>query len=319
MIIRTFGVGAACETWWYALFGMKSIVERLNEKTPVILDGAIGTELFRRGVETRLPCWSAHALLHRPELVQRVHEDYVRVGAEILTTNTFRTSFRSLNKSGFGHLSKQMTNLAVRLAMQAREECASTDAVWIAGSVAPLEDCYEPQLMPDSTTTAKEHAEMIDRLCNAGVDLLLIETMNSIEEAAAAAECAAKTGTPFFVSWVCGSDGKILNGESLASGVRILQQYHPSAFLVNCTPTIYLGKALTVLIESADGIPAGAYGNIGKSEPVFGWEFTNEIDPDDYSNFAREWFESGAKIIGGCCGTTPDHIRALRTRIQLDQ
>ncbi len=294
---------------------MKSIVDRLNEKRPVILDGAMGTELFRLGVETRLPCWSAHALLHQPQLVQRVHEDYIRVGAEILTTNTFRTSFRSLNKAGLGHLSKQMTELAVRLARRAREEAALTDAIWIAGSIAPLEDCYEPQLMPDSATAAKEHTEMIDWLCNAGVDLLLIETMNSIEESAAAAECAAATGTPFFVSWVCRNDGNILNGESLALGVRALQQYHPSAFLVNCTPTIHLSKALSVLIESAEGIPVGAYGNIGKPEPVFGWEFTNEIDPGGYANFAGNWVVSGARIVGGCCGTTPDHIRALRTRL----
>ena len=290
---------------------MKSIVDRLNEKTPVLLDGAMGTELFRRGVETRLPSWSAHALLHQPELVQRVHEDYIRAGAEILTTNTFRTSFRSLNQAGLGHQSKAMTDLAVQLAKQAREESALTGSVWIAGSVAPLEDCYEPQRMPDSSTTLREHAEMIDRLCNAGVDLLLIETMNSIEEAALAAECAAATGIPFFVSWVCGSDGNILNGESIALGVRTLQQYHPSAFLVNCTPTIHLSTALSILIESVDGIPAGAYGNIGKPEPVFGWEFTNEIDPDSYFHFARSWIASGARIVGGCCGTTPDHIHAL--------
>ena len=274
----------------------------------------MGTELFRRGVETRLPCWSAHALLHQPELVRRVHEDYLRAGAEILTTNTFRTSYRSLNKAGFGHLSKQMTDLAVRLAKQARE-AATTDAVWIAGSVAPLEDCYEPQLRPDRTVAVKEHSEMIDRLCNAGVDLLLIETMNSIEEAAAAAECAASTGVPFFVSWVCGSDGNILNGESLALGVRILQGCHPSAFLVNCTPPGCLSQSLSVLIESADGIPAGAYANIGKAEPVFGWEFTNEIDPGGYSIFANNWIVSGARIVGGCCGTTPDHIRALCAKL----
>lgn len=294
---------------------MKSIAERFNEKPPVILDGAMGTELFRRGVETKLPCWSAYALLEKPDLVRQVHEDYIRAGAEILTTNTFRTSFRSLNKAGYGSQAKEMTELAVRLAKKAREEAASSHPVWIAGSIAPLEDCYEPELMPDMKTAAKEHAEMIDWLCSAGVDFLLIETMNSIEEAAAAAEGAAATGIPFFVSWVSGNDGNILNGQSLKQGVETLQRYHPAAFLVNCIPTVHLSKALTLLLESANPIPVGAYANIGKPEPVFGWEFTNETDPDMYAKYASGWIRSGAKIVGGCCGTTPNHIRAVKNRL----
>lgn len=272
----------------------------------------MGTELFRRGIETKLPFWSAHALLHQPEVVQTVHEDYIRAGAEVLTTNTFRTSFRSLNKAGQGHQAKKMTELAVRLAKQARENTAPSNPVWIAGSVAPLEDCYEPHLMPDMTTAANEHAQMIDWLFSSGVDLLLIETMNSIEEATVAAEIAAKTGIPFFVSWVCGSDGNILNGQTLRSGIEALQPYQPTAFLVNCTRTVDLHKALTNLLEFADKTPVGAYGNIGKPEPVFGWEFTNEIDAEGYSHYAAGWIRSGARIVGGCCGTTPNHIRKLR-------
>src|SRR5262245_16744949 len=103
----------------------------------------MGTELFRRGVKTKLPCWSAHALLHQPDLVREIHEDYIRAGAEIITTNTFRTSYRSLNKEGYGQRSEEMTKLAVHLAKEARSNSAHS-SVWIAGSVAPLEDCYEP-------------------------------------------------------------------------------------------------------------------------------------------------------------------------------
>ena len=294
---------------------MKSIVDRLNEKAPIILDGAMGTELFRRGVETRLPSWSAHALLHQPDLVREIHEDYINAGAEIITTNTFRTSFRSLNKVGQGHLSKNMTELAVSLAKEARKNAAQTD-VWIAGSVAPLEDCYEPELMPDMTTAAKEHSQMIELLAGSGVDLLLIETMNSIEEAAAAAQSAATTGLPFFVSWVCGTDGNILNGHSLQRGMDVLMAYHPSAFLVNCTPTIHLKAALSQLLKAPGTLPVGAYGNIGKPEPVFGWEFTNELDAAAYSEYAADWIRAGAKIVGGCCGTSPDYIRSIKKQVR---
>jgi enediyne biosynthesis protein CalE2 len=293
---------------------MQSIAERLTEKTPLILDGAMGTELFRRGVETRLPCWSAYALLQQPDLVRTVHGDYVRAGAEILTTNTFRTSARSLQKAGLGHLAKSMTQLAVRLAKEAREN-SPDEQIWVAGSVAPLEDCYEPKLVPDLTTASKEHAQMIEWLLEPGVDFLLIETMNTIEEAVVAAKIAAATGIPFFVSWVCNSDGNILSGQSLRDAVEALEPYRPSAFLVNCTPAVHLTRALSNLLKSEKSIPVGAYANIGKPEPVFGWEFTNEIDIDAYSDFACDWIGSGAKIVGGCCGTTPDHIHAIKAKL----
>jgi homocysteine S-methyltransferase len=293
---------------------MRSISDRLTEKTPVVLDGGMGTELFRRGVETRLPCWSAQALLHQPDLVGKIHEDYIKAGAEIITTNTFRTSFRSLNKEGHGQAAKNMTEFAVQLAKQARENSAQTQ-VWIAGSVAPLEDCYEPELMPDAPMAVKEHAQMVEWLATSGVDLLLIETMNSIAEAAAAAQSAAETGLPFFVSWTCGNSGRILNGESLEDGINALIPYSPSAFLVNCTPTAYVKVALRRLLKAAGSIPVGAYGNIGNPEPVFGWQFVEDLNPAAYAEYAMDWIQSGAKIVGGCCGTSPDYILEIKKRL----
>jgi homocysteine S-methyltransferase len=294
---------------------LKTILERLEEKTPIILDGAMGTELFRRGVKTKLPTWSAHALLHQPDLVREIHEDYIRAGAEIITTNTFRTSFRSLSKEGYGPVAKEMTNLAVRLSKQARENIAQSP-VWIAGSVAPLEDCYEPELVPDMDTAAKEHAQMIEWLCTSGVDLILIETMNSIDEAVAAAQSASRSGLPFFVSWTCTNNGTILSGQSLKEAIHALLPYHPSAFLVNCTATIHLNESLSQLLKSAGSIPVGAYGNIGKSEPVFGWELSNELDAEAYSRYALDWVRAGARIVGGCCGTSPDYIQSIKKLMQ---
>jgi S-methylmethionine-dependent homocysteine/selenocysteine methylase len=294
---------------------LKSVQARLSEEAPIILDGAMGTELFRRGVKTKLPSWSAHALVHQPELVREIHEDYIRAGAEIITTNTFRTSYRSLNKECYGSRAKELTELAVTLAKEARSNSVQSP-VWIAGSVAPLEDCYEPELVPDMRTAAKEHAQMIDWLTNSGVDLILIETMNSIEEALVAAESAAQTGLPFFVSWTCTNNGTILGGQSLEEGVRALLPYHPSAFLVNCTPAVHLEASLSRLLKSVGTIPVGAYANIGKPEPVFGWEFTDELDAEGYSRLALNWISAGAKIVGGCCGTSPDYIRSIIQRLK---
>ena len=97
---------------------MKSISQRLSEQAVVLLDGAMGTELFRRGVSTRLPIWSAQALIENPQMVRQIHEDYIHAGAEIITTNTFRTTTRALNKKGLGSRAKELTELAVSLAKQ---------------------------------------------------------------------------------------------------------------------------------------------------------------------------------------------------------
>jgi enediyne biosynthesis protein CalE2 len=294
---------------------MKSIAERLNEKAIVILDGAMGTELFRRGIQTRLPIWSAQALIENPELVRDIHSDYIYAGAEIITTNTFRTTTRALGKKGLSNRAKELTLLAVNLAKQARDQSADK-AVWIAGSVAPLEDCYEPELMPDSETAFREHDELIGWLVGAGVDLVLIETMNTIQEAIAAARSAQEHQLPMFVSWTCGSHGKILSCEHIDEAIKQLEPYDPAAFLVNCTPLKDVPSALRKM-RSTTKTPIGAYANVGKAEPIFGWEFTRELDPSSYADEAQIWIHEGAKIVGGCCGTTPEHIAELKRRFTL--
>ncbi|MCI0443340.1 homocysteine S-methyltransferase family protein, partial [bacterium] len=208
---------------------MKSIIERLGEKPVLLLDGAMGTELFRRGINTRLPIWSAQALIENPELVRDIHIDYIHAGSEIITTNTFRTTTRALGKKGLSKRAKELTFLAVNLAKQARDQSANA-TVWIAGSVAPLEDCYEPDLMPDSETAFREHNEFIAWLVEAGVDLILIETMNTIQETIAAARAAKVHQLPTFVSWTCASGGKILSGEHIDEAIKQLEPYDPAAF-----------------------------------------------------------------------------------------
>ena len=301
---------------WTEDYELKSIIERLGEKPVLILDGAMGTELFRRGIHTRLPIWSAQALIENPELIRKIHSDYIHAGAEVITTNTFRTTTRALGKKGLSNRAKELTLLAVSLAKQARDQSADK-TVWIAGSVAPLEDCYEPDLMPDSETAFREHGELIGWLVEGEVDLILIETMNTIQETIAAARAAALGHQlPIFVSWTCGSDGKILNGENIEDAIRLLTPYNPAVFLVNCTPSKDVPSALRKM-RNATNKPIGAYANVGKAEPIFGWEFTHELDASHYADEAEIWIQDGAKIVGGCCGTTPEHIAELKRRFTM--
>ena len=277
-----------------------------------LLDGATGTELNRRGVDTGLPLWSANALTTDTGLnvLRQIHLDYLNAGADVLTTNTFRTHRRAL--AGNAHAARELTRRAVATAQEAVAQFGQHAQV--AGSVAPLEDCYRPDLVPTDDECRAEHSERIDHLVEAGVDLLLIETMNSIREAVIAAKLATITGRPTWVSFACDSEGRILSGESVAVAAGMLLPLGVMALGVNCGPAHTLAKPLAELRATCGpDFPLIAYGNIGYADEAQGWINTASESPDIYYEHASHW---PAEIIGGCCGTTPDHISRLAKAIR---
>jgi homocysteine S-methyltransferase len=269
----------------------------------------MGTELQRRGVQTRLPLWSSWALLEAPETVGAIHREYAEAGADIITTNTFRTHRRSLAEEGIGERAKELTRLAVELAERAREHARAD--VCLAGSMAPLEDCYHPERVPARDRLETEHAEMAENLAEAGVDLLLVETMGTLEEIGAAARAARGTGLPFMVSAIPREGGRLLGRQSLAEMVRILIREKPLALMVNCANHRVITAAIEVLLKTEVPVPVGGYANMGSPEDQMGWSFRDEVSPRDYASKARDWERLGARVVGGCCGTTPAHIKEL--------
>lgn len=279
----------------------ESLARRLARRGPLILDGATGTELERRGVHCGLPLWSTHALLEAPSDVAEVHQAYREAGCDILTANTFRTQRRTLESGGLGARASQLTTLAVELARNA-------GADFVAGSAPPLEDCYRPDLVPDESDLEREHREHAENLALAGVDLILIETMNCIREAVVAARAAADTGLPYFVSFVSWTPGTLLSGERLVDGLNALRPLAPLALLVNCLPPSAVPPAMSVLEGS--GLPFGVYANLGHPLPDGSFEATDSTSPSAFAAHAASWATAGACIIGGCCGTTPEHMAA---------
>ena len=284
------------------------IRQRLQSGPPLLLDGAIGTELNRRGVDTRLPLWSTWALLEAPDALAAIHRDYVAAGAEILTANTFRTHRRSLEKAELGGRAADLTAQAVRIA---REAAGEHPGVWVAGSVAPLEDCYEPGLVPDDRALKNEHSEMVAHLQQAGVDLLLVETMNCIREAVVATEAALLTGLPTIVGVVCGKEPFLLSGEPVGEAARVLSALGPDSIVVNCTPTPDIHISLQEVMDSTE-LPTGAYGNVGYADEEQGWVNTDSVEPGAYARHAARWLRMGARLVGSCCGTGPAHTAELR-------
>lgn len=293
-----------------------TFLDFLSRSDQVVLDGATGTELNRRGVDTGLPLWSANALMNERDagILQSIHEDYLRAGADIISTNTFRTHRRALAPSGNADRALELTRRAVDIARAAIVSVSADRPRFVAGSISTLEDCYRPDLVPPDRELRAEHSERIHHLVECGVDLILIETINTLREAIVIAQLALATGTSSIVSFVCDRGGKILSGETLTEAARQLLPLGISAIGVNCGPAPYLDRPLAEL-QAACGehFPLIAYGNIGYADETVGWINTDSESPAVYCDHAARW---PAKIIGGCCGTTPDHIRQLANAIR---
>jgi S-methylmethionine-dependent homocysteine/selenocysteine methylase len=272
------------------------------ERAVVILDGPMGTELSRRGVALPLPAWSAAAVETAPETIAAVHRDYARSGATVHTANTFRTHRRAV-----GAAWEELTHRAVQIAR------ASVPAGQrVAGSMAPLEDCYRPDLSP-GVAARDEHAAMARALATAGVDLLLCETFPSAIEARVAVQAAVDTGLPTWIALTPGPDGSLMTPAAMRAAARSCVDAGAQVVLVNC---LAARQTLLYVLELAGlGAPFGAYANAGSEAEGIGWSAAD--DPRAaalYVDLAASWVDSGATVVGGCCGTGPAHIRQLAAR-----
>ncbi len=306
-------------------------IRQLLNDGGVLLDGALGSELVRRGVR-----WRWHGLRTDADAVEALHGEYIEAGADVIRTNTFQLNrrlylnvFRSaehmahIGAPGLDTRARELTLQAVDLAQRARH--AAGRDVAVAGVMAPLEHCFRPDLAPGGSEARPEHWEISSWLKEGGVDLILLESMNTIEEARAAAEAALSTALPVWASFVVGPEGQVLGGDSLGDAARAMEALGVEVVLVNCAPPEDLGAALGKL-SGATELATGAYAHIGKFDPP-SWKFefhpqftqTETWPPDRYATVAGRWREAGAQVIGGCCGTSPAHIAALRETLGGDR
>jgi S-methylmethionine-dependent homocysteine/selenocysteine methylase len=281
----------------------------LRERT-LLLDAALGTELSRRGAPSAAPLWSARAVLERPEVVLGVHRENVAAGADVVTAGTFRTQPGLL-----GPAAREATRRAVALALEA---AAERPDVLVAGSVAPVADCWRPDLAPPRPEAERLHALHAEALARAGVDLLLLETFGTAGEWREAARAAARTGLPVIACATTGADGALLSGEPLGDAARALLDLPspPEVLGVNCVPARRLGASLALLAAAAPGLPLAAYGNTGLPLDEAAGSFAEPIDPAAYAGEALRWVALGARLVGGCCGTSAAHVAALAARLR---
>lgn len=293
------------------------IADKLARGETVILDGAIGTEILRRDVT-----WADHQLQKRPDVVRAIHADYLAAGAEVLSTNTFQLTRRAFiqhfkdeahrRRIGAPDLDTRWADLltaGVHLAAEARTQAGLTDSVAIAGAMTTLEWCFRPDLAPPAGEAEAEYREVAQVFKDAGADLLLIETVNSVAEAVAGARAARDVGIPFWIAFVPDQAGKLFSGETLQDAAQALEPLQPDVVLLNCAPPEDVNTALP-LLRAHWRAPIGIYPHIGRFDPPE-WLFTDEYPPQRYLDEARQWRANGATVLGGCCGTTPEHIALL--------
>ncbi len=294
---------------------MHEFLERWRSGDRVLLiDGGCGAELPSRGVPHAPPIWSAAGVHRAPGIVREIHRTHVEAGAQVVTALTFRTHRRALERVGLVGCSLRLTCAAVRLAREAVSAAAPDHTVLVAGSLSPLEDCFRADLVPDLEEARAEHRERANELSFAGVDLVLAETFNCREEAEIAMAAATEAGLPVMVSFTLRRDGALPSGESLRSCARAILAWGPLAIGVNCCLPSVAGTAIAVLLEEcgASGVPVGAYPNAGASLGRQGWAFSHSASPATLAESAMPWIDAGARWVGGCCGATAGHVRALR-------
>lgn len=290
-------------------------------KRIVLTDGGMGQELLRRSGAAPTPLWSARVLIDEPDLVRDLHQDFIEAGARVITINTYAATPERLEREGVGELFHELQQRGIDLASQARDRAARD--VRIAGCLPPLFGSYKPELTLSFDETLDIYrrvvAEQKDR-----VDLILCETMASAEEGLAAATAAAESGLPVWVSWTLQDslDGaRLRSGETIAEAANAISHIETEARMINCSKPEVISAAMDDLI--ALGGAVGAYANgftsvgaLKHGGTVDVLEARRDLGPESYADFALGWANAGAAIVGGCCEVGPEHIAALRERLE---
>ncbi len=296
-------------------YTMKFIEDKLQHKQLVLLDGATGTELEKRGVPMNSQAWSAEAILSHPHIVQAIHEDYIDAGVDIITANSFSTAKHLLLHAGLIGEFRHLNTEAVKLAVRAREK-AATGPVAIAGSIAPMTFCDDPKkCYPPLTEALSWYTEQAELLVQAGVDLLLIEMIEEIEQGSLAVQAACSTGLPVWLGFSCrrNATGDIMlwqREHTLPEGVKAIARIGGSAAFIMHTEVADTTEAFSLLKTCWQGT-LGVYAHSGRFV-MPNWEFNDIISPEDYALETGRWIKMGAQIIGGCCGIGPAHIGELK-------
>ncbi len=315
-----------------------TLMDHINAGQHLLIDGATGTELERRGVPMHDKAWCGRTPLTHGEVLREVHLDYIRAGAQVITSDTFGSAKHVLEDSGLGDEFVAINQAAIEIARQAADEAPVDHPLWVGGSVCTSFVAGNDMAALDPARARLGFREQIAILVDGGADLLMLEMVFAhldrvgIEITVDAVEAAAATGLPVWIgmSTKLAKEGNdvLLFGSSdpydlrpdepdttVPFDERVLPAFRAGAALVGimhsdvtaCSPSLEILRTLW------DG-PIAAYPHSGHWENPY-WNFASVMPPEAYLKEARGWVERGATVIGGCCGIGPAHIETLHRQL----
>ena len=295
------------------------IKQRLENNETIILDGAIGAELEKKGAKMHKDLWCGTCSVESPDLVKKVHEEYILAGADIITTNTYATTPIAMKQYGFDNQVNEFNKKSVQLAKEAVNN--SNKDIAVAGSVSTFGSLYKYGL----EAMKPGFKEQLNILSNEGVDLIILEAMSSQADIVETiVECSSQTKLPVWLSISCVIDdntNKVMLGfsdtfdtdtniyEDFETSMDNFSKIHQGPILIAHSDIEVTGQAIKIAKKKFNGV-LGAYPNRGHYEKPH-WKFVDNITPSEYLEKARSWVDDGAQIVGGCCGVGVEEIKAI--------
>jgi homocysteine S-methyltransferase len=287
-----------------------NILARLK-RSPVLCDGAMGTLLYSKGIFINR-CYD-ELNLSQPDLIRAIHHEYLQAGAEIIESNTFGANSFRLARHSLADKVHDINRMGARLA---REAAKSFD-VWVAGSVGPLGTRIEPLGKTSFEEARQAFREQIEALAEGGVDLLMLETFGYLEELHQAMLAAKDVGAklPLVVQVTIDEDGNCLDGSDPQTFAPRLEDWGADVIGCNCSVGPVAMLDAIERVRALTSLPLAAQPNAGIPRSVEGRNIYL-CSPEYMASYARKFVAAGARIVGGCCGTTPDHIRVMKSALR---
>jgi len=290
-----------------------SLMKRVKDGECILIDGATGTEVERRGVPQNKNAWNGGAALSHPDIVRKIHQDYINLGAEIVISNTFSTNKHALSDAELGHDFEALNERAVKLAVEARKHL-NKDNVLVAGGISYWTWTDNKPSLNELNASITQQAKI---MADAGADLIMLEMMANIEQMMTTLKAAQASELPVWVGLSCEPDQSrkmcLLDGDSLEDTIRELKSYSPDVINIMHTEVEYIDQCLDILQNEWDG-HIGVYAHSGTS--IDGdWTFDNIISAEEYCAYSSKWKKRGINFIGGCCGVHTGHIDMMHREL----
>lgn len=293
----------------------QEVLARVLDGQVTILDGAIGTELERLGVPMDKNAWCGLAAIEHLEVLREIHKEYILAGADIITAHTYSSSRIMMDSVGLGHMTQKVNREAVRIAKSAASLFGSKKLL-VAGSLSHRVPILDGSNDPSLGKVRDSAKEMVDILVEEKCDFILLEMMYNPVRILPTFEIATETDLPVWAGFSArrGPDGEVLSYHQesdipFKEIVKVISHFEIDVAGIMHTPADLVGDAIDILRDVYSG-PLMVYPDSGFFQSP-NWQFIDIMEPSKLLDFGSKWSESGVKVLGGCCGLSPRHIKQI--------